>query len=124
MNDVPLHSCRILIVEDEYLLADELQVELENCGAIVIGPIAGIAEAMQTIAATANLDGAILDINLKGEMVFPVAEQLQDRRIPMLFVSGYDAIAIPPRFGSTPRCEKPIGVRHIVEALARTMQRT
>lgn len=122
MNASRLNKCRILVVEDEYLLADELHLELERAGAIVIGPAAGLSEAMEVINATQGIDGAVLDANLKGEMVFPAAELLQDREIPMLFVSGYDAMVIPERFIGTPRCEKPIGVRRIIDALVQALQ--
>lgn len=123
MTSSPLNTCRILVVEDEYLLADELHMELERVGATVVGPAAGLSEALALITATPDIDGAVLDANLKGEMVFPAAELLQDRDIPILFVSGYDAMVIPPRFKETPRCEKPIGVRRIIDALARAMDR-
>lgn len=123
MASSPLLKCRILVVEDEYLLADELHMELERAGATVIGPASGLPEALALINATPDIDGAVLDANLKGEMVFPAAELLQDRGIPILFVSGYDAMVIPARFKETPRCEKPIGVRRIIDALARAMDR-
>jgi DNA-binding response OmpR family regulator len=121
MTHAPLNNCRILVVEDEYLLADELHMELERAGATVIGPVAGLADAIALIEATQRIDGAVLDANLKGEMVFPAAEQLQDRNIAILFVSGYDAMVIPSRFTDTPRCEKPIAVRRIIDALVKAL---
>lgn len=121
MTSSALNKCRILVVEDEYLLADELHMELERAGATVIGPAAGLSEALAVINATQDIDGAVLDANLKGEMVFPAAELLQDRDVPILFVSGYDAMVIPERFTDTPRCEKPIGVRRILDALVRAL---
>jgi DNA-binding response OmpR family regulator len=117
-----LKNCRILVVEDEYLLAEELCTELEKTGAIIVGPVAGLRQALALIAANKDIDGAILDINLRGEMVFPAAEQLQDRGVPTLFVSGYDATAIPRRFRNALRCEKPVTIRRIIENLTRAVQ--
>ncbi|MDM7955145.1 response regulator [Blastomonas sp.] len=122
MTDLSLNGRRILVVEDEYLVADELHMELERIGATVIGPVASLADAIAIIAATPHIDGAVLDGNLKGEMVFPAADQLLDRGIPIVFVSGYDALAIPERFRQAPRCDKPVGVRRIIETLKRALE--
>jgi DNA-binding NtrC family response regulator len=116
-----LKGCQILVVEDEFLLADELRTELERNGAKVIGPVGGLSQALAIIAATSEITGAVLDINLRGDMVFPAAAQLQDRGVPTLFVSGYDSAVIPPRFKNVPRCEKPIAVGRIIENLARAV---
>lgn len=121
MTDLSLKGCHILVVEDEYLVADELHMELERIGAIVIGPAAGLAEAVAIIEATPRIDGAVLDANLKGEMVFPAADRLLQRNVPVVFVSGYDALAVPERFRSAPRCDKPVGVRRIIETLKRAL---
>jgi CheY-like chemotaxis protein len=124
MASLPLNNCRILLVEDEYLLAAEMRDELQDAGAIVVGPAAGLSKALTLIEATKWIDGAVLDVNLRGETAFPAAEILQDRRVPTLFVSGYDPKAIPERFEHTPHCEKPVAVRRVIETLIRTMQRT
>jgi CheY-like chemotaxis protein len=122
MTDLSLTGRRILVVEDEYLVADELHMELERVGATVIGPVASLAEAIAIIAATPHIDGAVLDGNLKGEMVFPAADQLLDRNVPIVFVSGYDTLAIPERFRLAARCDKPVGVRRIIETLKRALE--
>lgn len=124
MIGTALKDRRILVVEDEYLLADELSLALAAAQAVVIGPVAALSQALDVIADTQNIHGAVLDVNLRGEMVFPAADRLQDRMIPIIFVTGYDSSVIPPRFGDTPRCEKPLGVRHVLRILERTLQQS
>jgi CheY-like chemotaxis protein len=109
-------------VEDEYYLADELQSELESAGAIVVGPVGGLLPALALVEASPDLDGAILDVNLKGEKVFPAAEILQDRNVPILFVTGYNQSSIPQQFENALRCEKPVPSQQVIAALLRAMQ--
>lgn len=122
MSDRSLRNCRILVVEDEYLLADELQNDLESAGAIVIGPAAHLAGATALIEAHQHLDGAILDANLAGEMVFSAADLLMERGVPIVFTTGYDVSGIPTRFESVPLCEKPINLNKILEAMGRATE--
>ena len=121
MPEPTLRDCRILVVEDEYMLADDLTNELVDAQAIVIGPVATVGAALELLAAEQQLDGAILDVNLCGEMVFPVADQLLDRRVPFLFSTGYDGSIIPPRFAHVVRCEKPIDMKRVTLAIGRVV---
>jgi DNA-binding LytR/AlgR family response regulator len=116
-----LADCRILIVEDEYLLAEELRLELEDIGAEVVGPVGTVDEAAGVVRGDAGLDGAVLDVNLHGEMIFGVADMLAARAVPFVFATGYDASVIPGRFDATARCEKPIDVRRLREAIGRAV---
>ena len=88
---------RLLVVEDEYFLAAELVEALSADGAKVIGPAASVDDALDLLDDTAQLDGAVLDLNLQGEMAFPVADALMERDIPFVFLTGYDQSVIPPR---------------------------
>lgn len=121
MSDCTLRDCHVLVVEDEYLLAYELQTELEQAGAVVIGPVADLSGAIALIRETRRIDGAILDANLGGEMVFPAADLLIERRVPIIFTTGYDASSIPGRFDPVVRCEKPIYIKKIIETIGRAM---
>jgi DNA-binding response OmpR family regulator len=112
-----LSGRRLLVVEDEYFLAADLAQALSADGAEVIGPVADVDGALDLLDDTDQLDGAVLDLNLQGEMAFPVADALMERRIPFLFSTGYDQSAIPPRFADAPRCEKPVKVTAIAKAL-------
>lgn len=107
-------GCRILIVEDEFLLASDLSRYFKNMGAVVLGPVPDIDSARSQIRFA---DIAVLDIDLNGEKVFPVAEELQGRGIPFVFFSGKDDIAIPSQFRFVGHLRKPIPLRAVYEAL-------
>src|SRR3954462_10275467 len=93
----------LLVVEDEYLIAADLTASLESIGIEVIGPAASVEEALRLIEnAGDRLDGAVLDINLRNERVFPVADALTARGVPFLFTTGYDADSIPKAYGGAP----------------------
>lgn len=121
MADRGLLDCRILVVEDEYLLADELAMVLADEGATVIGPVPTVADALALMDAQAVLEGAVLDLNLGGESAFPIADALIRRGVPVVFTTGYDAGAIPDRFAQVPRCEKPIQTGKVTAALGRAI---
>jgi DNA-binding LytR/AlgR family response regulator len=106
-----------LLVEDDYLIADDLQNELTKAGAEVIGPVATLAKALQILGAGTALDGAVLDVNLGGEKVFPLVDALRQRGIPSVFVTGHDERAIPAAYADVPHCEKPAGACKVAQAL-------
>src|SRR5882762_1055865 len=115
---------RVLIVEDDNILAITLAEELAAEGAKVIGPAATVTDALDVIART-NLDGAIVDINLGGNAAFPVADALADRHIPFVFATGYLVAGyIPVRHANVPRFEKPTPPGAICSALEAAMSTT
>jgi CheY-like chemotaxis protein len=116
MTSPGLAGKRILVVEDDYLVAMDIVRALERAGAEVIGPAPAVEAALAALEQTV-LDGAILDINLGGEMAFPVADALMARGIPFIFATGYDAQVIPLRFTDVKRCEKPMASEQICAAL-------
>lgn len=120
MTDRPLHRCRILVVEDEYLLADEITLKLEDEGAVVLGPAPSVERAMALLEGPVP-DGAVLDVNLGGEEAFPVADVLIARGVPVIFTTGYDANTLPERFVHVPKCEKPINIGRVTAALCEAM---
>jgi len=107
---------RILIVEDEYFLADETRRKLEDLGAIVVGPTARVSQAIQLIEQQ-QIDAAILDVHLGDELVFPVADELELRKIPFVFATGYDPSYIPAKYTGFALCEKPTELEKIASAL-------
>ena len=99
---------RVLVVEDEYLLAEDLREGLEHQGAEVMGPAATVADALALLRTGPAPYVAILDINLGGEMVYPVADALRARGIPFIFATGYEPWSIPKAYADVPRAEKPV----------------
>ncbi|TDT99555.1 CheY-like chemotaxis protein [Azorhizobium sp. AG788] len=108
---------RILVVEDEFLVALGLQDNLRVLGYETVGPATTLAMAVQA-AEREPLDAAILDINLKGEVVFPAAEILSDRGIPLIFCSDYIGVSrVPDRFADAVRVPKPYTIASMAAAL-------
>lgn len=117
MLQTVLQGRRILVVEDEYLIADELRKELERAGAIAIGPVSTLKEGVAILEQGEDLDGVVLDLNLGGTMAFPLADLLLEMTIPVVFASECDASAIPSRYESIPFCEKPFDVGALYQAI-------
>jgi DNA-binding response OmpR family regulator len=99
---------RVLVVEDDFLVSLTTTDFLEGIGCEVVGPAACIATALQ-LAQSEALDAAILDINIGGEMIWPVAEELRRRNVPFLFLSAYHHHSVSPDiFTAAPHLEKPL----------------
>lgn len=117
MTPHPLHDRRILVVEDEYYLAMDLERELASVGVQVLGPVPSVDQALAAIAADPGIDGAVLDINLGGDMSFPVAEALFARNVPFVITTGYVDGDLDKRYPHITRCEKPVDPRKLSAAL-------
>jgi DNA-binding NtrC family response regulator len=122
MRDRPLSGCRILIVEDEAMIAFDLQVILEQAGAVVVGPVRTLAAAHQ-IAANCNLSAAILDVQLGDGAVFPIAKLLAERGIPFAFHSGYGNVASLQAEWAVDVIAKPAPSAAVVDVLAKACRR-
>lgn len=118
MSEDRLTNRRILVVEDEYMLADDLRRALEAAGAIVLGPVTRVGKALTLIADKAEIDAAVLDINLGGEMVYPLADTLIARGVPILLTTGYSDRDIPQNYANIARCDKPAEPHTVAKALA------
>lgn len=108
---------RILIVEDEVLIAISLEAAISDAGFVAVGPFSRLDQAVAA-AETEALDGAVLDVNLAGSKVFPVADALAARDIPFLFLTGYANGQLPPEYRGATILAKPFQERQIVDRLA------
>jgi two-component SAPR family response regulator len=113
-----LSGQKVLLVEDDYFIADEMRRMLSRTGAEVLGPVATVDRALALIAASSEIDVAVLDINLRDVMVFPVADALERRGVPFVFATGYEGATIPARYAHVQRCEKPVGMDTLAVALS------
>ena len=117
MAEPDLKGRRILIVEDEYLIADDLAKAIGEAGGEVVGPVPTVEDASRLIQQESTIDMAVLDVNLRGEMVFPVADALAARDVPFVFATGYDEWTLPERFSMARRLEKPLKGTKVVATL-------
>src|SRR5437868_13201661 len=104
----PAEHKRILVVEDEYMIAQDMAYELELLGAEIVGPVGSLAAGLRLVESEAGIDTAFLDINLNCERAYPIADMLLARGTTVIFTTGYDEAAIPARYAHVPRCGKPV----------------
>jgi DNA-binding response OmpR family regulator len=116
MSRSDLSGRRVLIVEDRYLIATEVADAVEDLGGEVLGPVSSVRAAAELLRKQPP-DLALLDVNLDGEMVFPLAENLERVSTPIIFLTGYNAETLPAPWRDTPRLVKPVdpaALRHML----------
>lgn len=119
-----LAGLRMLIVEDEAMVAMMLEDQLMELGCVVVGVAGSVSEGLAKIdLVAADLDAAVLDVNLGGEKVFPVAAKLTERGVPFIFATGYGLAGISPDFARTPTLAKPYSPHQLEMMLASVMER-
>ncbi|EYD74612.1 Response regulator receiver [Rubellimicrobium mesophilum DSM 19309] len=111
---------RILVVEDEMIVAMLIEDILMDGGATVVGPAARVNKALDLLG-TETVDAALLDVNLAGENTVPVAEELRRRGIPFAFATGYGAAGLPDGFTGQPLLQKPFQERDLQEVISRVL---
>lgn len=121
----PLTGLRVLVVEDDYFIADEICTTLRNGGAEVLGPSPDVEHGLDMVRKE-QIDCAVLDINLHGDLAFNLADELRKRGTPSIFATGYDRSVLPGEFSDSVRLEKPIDLGELLRAVqsACTFQRT
>lgn len=112
-----LVGLKVLVVEDEAAVAMLIEDMMEDLGCKVVASIASLSKACEA-AATIDAEFAILDMNIAGEMIFPVAYILRERQIPFLFSTGYGAAGLPADFVECPLLPKPFSQAALKEKLA------
>jgi CheY-like chemotaxis protein len=110
-------ATRILVVEDEFLIALDIAGVLEQAGLAVIGPAGTVVDALQAIEQE-DVHGALLDVHLAGEPVGRIADALTARGIPFAFVSGYGREQLPQAYRGAPLVRKPFTGRDLLTAVA------
>ncbi|CAN7582222.1 PAS domain S-box protein [Phenylobacterium sp. LjRoot225] len=108
---------RLLVVEDETLIALAICKDLTSLGWDVIGPAASVEEAERLLEASSPPDVAVLDVNLSGTLVYPFADRLRAQQVPFVFCSGYEQLESNPAYEVWPLVRKPVDVRLLDNAL-------
>ena len=111
---------RVLVVEDEALVAMLLETILEDMGCMAVGPAATVDEGLR-MAADEAVDAALLDVNVAGRQVFPVAQALKDRGVPFVFSTGYGEGGLPDEGRGQPTLQKPFTEAAVRDALMSAM---
>jgi len=117
----PLTGRRVLVVEDESLVAMLLETILEDMGCTPVGPAGTIDDGLALVADPAPLDAALLDVNVAGRQVFPVADALRARGVPFVFSTGYGESGLPDEWRGHPTVQKPFTESAIRAALMKAM---
>ena len=113
---------RILVVEDDFVIARLVADMLGDHGASVVGPVGRLPRALALIDQE-PIDAAVLDINLAGTMVFPLASELNRRNVPFLFATAYaDRVTYPPDLQDTTEVRKPYSETQLLDALERVLR--
>jgi CheY-like chemotaxis protein len=108
---------RVLVVEDEFLVSLATTDLLESLGCEIVGPAGRLAMALQ-LAQSEALDAAVLDLDIAGETIWPVASELQHRDVPFLFLlAGIPQMIFPTRFAAAPRLDKPLVQQRLLDHL-------
>lgn len=123
MGTRELSNRHVLVVEDEYFIADDIARALEESGADVVGPTGNIDQAMQLLNAVERIDAAVLDINIHGRTTYVIADVLRHRGVPFVFATGYDEGHLPPQYSDVPRCSKPLNGQALVTSVSGLLRR-
>ncbi|MGH7019512.1 MAG: response regulator [Brevundimonas sp.] len=116
-----LQGRRVLVIEDESLVAMLLETILDDMGCAVVGPESNIDDGLIAATSEASLDAALLDVNVAGREVFPVAEALKARGVPFVFSTGYGEAGLPEHWRGHPTIQKPFTEGAIRDALMKAM---
>jgi DNA-binding response OmpR family regulator len=112
-EQLSLAGLSVLVVEDDYLLAKEVASILREHGAVVLGPVPDVARG-RALLSESRPDCALLDINLKGQFVYELAEELIKIGVPPIFTTGYDSSFLPRQLIGRACLQKPIDMRNLV----------
>jgi CheY-like chemotaxis protein len=113
----PLKGLRILLVEDTALVASEFKRVLAREGCELVAHCDSLSAALDAARSQNPLSGALLDVNLRGELVYPAAEILAERGVPLIFLTGYSGEFLPVRFAACPILEKPFSAADLRKAM-------
>lgn len=124
VNQAPIRGSRILVVEDETIVAMLIEGMLTDSGCEIVGPALNLRRATALATSEPSIDAAILDVNVGGQPVFPVAEILNARHIPFVFASGYGQAGLPREWRYRPMVQKPLSAKQLEDALQIVLAKT
>jgi CheY-like chemotaxis protein len=117
----PLKGLKVLVVEDQAPIALQMEDMLVDSGCEVVGPASRVGQALRLLSDNA-VDAAVLDLNIAGELVYPVADALDARGLPYIFATGYSPSDVADGYGHRPVLQKPFSRRVFLEAIRDTIR--
>lgn len=111
----------VLVVEDQFLIAEEMRRAVENLGGRVLGPVPSVEKAL-ALTVQARPDIGLLDVDLHGQEIYPVADALIEAGAPVIFTTGFDRAAMPAAYQGVPHLDKPVTTHALAAALAALQQ--
>ena len=118
-----LAGLKVFAVEDESLVAMQLEDMLLDLGCDLVGLAMRIGRALEMVAAAPRIDIAVLDVNIGGDKIYPVAERLRERGVPIVFATGYGRAGVDPEWQSYEILQKPYTASEMAETIARSAER-
>jgi CheY-like chemotaxis protein len=112
-----LNGLRVLVVEDEWLIASMIEAALASAHCEVVGPVGTLQQALERVFCN-QFDAALVDLNLHGEMAYAVADALAEKGTPFLLVTSYEPSQLPEPYRACPRCGKPCPPHRLLAALS------
>jgi CheY-like chemotaxis protein len=116
-----LSGLSVLVVEDQFLIAEEMRRAVEHLGGRVVGPVPSVEKAL-ALALQARPDLGLLDVDLHGQEIYPVADALIEAGSPVIFATGFDRAAMPAAYKDAPHLDKPVTPHALAAALAAIQQ--
>lgn len=116
----PPSETTLMVVEDEYLVAMSIELVLQDAGYRLVGPIPSVDEALAAVGER-PADLALLDVNVAGHRVYPVADALSSRQVPFIFLTGCEGADLPGRFTGTPLLVKPFSAEALLKAIGQAL---
>lgn len=117
MDNSPQVARRVLLVEDEYIVASALSRGLRMFGAEIVGPAATVENALALIESSGGIDGALVDINLRGVQAYDVVDALIAKHVPTVLTTGYETSVVPNRYRGLVVLQKPFDPADAMDAL-------
>jgi CheY-like chemotaxis protein len=119
-----LYGLRVLVVEDETMVAMMLEDMLAEFGCVIAGVAGTVAQAMERVQSSDEIDAAILDVNVGGEKIYPVADALVEREVPFVFSTGYGPGDLAQRYPNSQTLAKPYEAEALADVLAECAHRS
>lgn len=116
-GSMPLLGCRILVVEDEWIIAADVAMALEEAGATIVGPYSNVVDSLEHLCDLEAIDGAVIDIGLNEETSFPLADAFRTTAMPFVFLTGVERRHLPERFAGVPHMLKPFDRDRLAQML-------